>query len=48
MQLKVFDTATAAALIAAALLSVIIFPPIALRLLANAEQSEPGGTPATA
>lgn len=47
VQLKVFDTATAAALIAGALLSVIIFPPIALRLLANAGQSESGGTPAT-
>jgi hypothetical protein len=48
VQLHIFDTATSAALIGAALLSVIIFPPIALRLLAKAEQSGAGGTAATA
>jgi Kef-type K+ transport system membrane component KefB len=48
VQLEIFDTATSAALIGAALLSVIIFPPIALRLLAKAGQSGAGGTAATA
>lgn len=48
VQLEIFDTATSAALIGAALLSVIIFPPIALRLPAKAEQSGAGGTAATA
>ena len=43
-ELDVFDSATASALLAAGLLSVVLFPPVALALLSRADsgRASPG------